>query len=146
MCSLTPQHTPAGRRKFTREEDENIRSLVLQPGVPDWRTICSHLPGRTPRQCRHRYNNYLVAAHQSADWTESEEQVIWDKYLEIGPKWVRISKFLSGRTGNDVKNRFHKHIVKRKMEQLISATRDTEDNSMRVIRPALSAYLQSVLN
>jgi hypothetical protein len=46
-------------------------------------------------------------------WTEAEEQVILAKYQEFGPKWVRISSFRSGRTGNDVKNRWHKHIVKR---------------------------------
>ncbi|OHS99446.1 hypothetical protein TRFO_08375 [Tritrichomonas foetus] len=33
-------------------------------------------------------------------------------YQELGPKCVLIAKSLYGRTGNDVKNRWHKHILK----------------------------------
>jgi hypothetical protein len=101
------------RKKFTRDEDERLRRLIRQFGDRDWASICRHMPGRNARQCRHRYNNYLVEGHQHAVWTEAEEQVILAKYQEFGPKWVRISSFLTGRTGNDVKNRWHKHIVKR---------------------------------
>jgi hypothetical protein len=75
--------------------------------------ICRFMPGRNARQCRHRYYNYLVDAHQQSAWTDAEEQFIYDKFLELGPKWVHIAGLLRGRTGNDVKNRWHKHIARR---------------------------------
>jgi hypothetical protein len=101
------------RHRFSREEDEMLRTLVLRIGSNDWATVAQFMPGRSPRQCSHRYNNYLTDRHRQTAWTEAEERVIFEKYREIGPKWAYISKFLAGRTGNDVKNRWHKHLVKR---------------------------------
>jgi hypothetical protein len=101
------------RRRFSQEEDEMLRSLIKRYGSGDWASICRHMPGRNARQCRHRWNNYLADNHQRIAWTDAEEQIILDHYREIGPKWVQISKYLIGRTGNDVKNRWHKHISKR---------------------------------
>jgi hypothetical protein len=160
MGSATTEHSISGRHKFTREEDDAIRALILRFGDHDWGAICRHLPGRTPRQCRHRYYNYLVDAHQQTPWTESEEQFVWDKFLEMGPKWAWIATMLWGRTGNDVKNRFHKHISKRfPGERKAGARADSRDpiqgppgeapfveGPPPLAKPAISAYLQSVLN
>jgi hypothetical protein len=111
--SAHPAKRESIRRKFSREEDDKIRNFVLQYGDREWDSIGKVLPGRTPRQCRHRYNNYLADTHQYLAWTDAEEDLILEKFREIGPKWVQISSCLPGRTGNDVKNRWHKHIVKR---------------------------------
>jgi hypothetical protein len=105
--------TDSVRRKFTREEDDRLRLLIMQFGDHDWGAVSCHMPGRNARQCRHRYTNYLIEAHQQHAWTPAEDQLVIAKYHEFGPKWVRIATFLAGRTGNDVKNRWHKHIVRR---------------------------------
>jgi hypothetical protein len=42
-----------------------------------------------------------------------------EKYAVIGPKWVEISKYLVGRSGNDVKNRWHKHLAKWEVTQML---------------------------
>jgi hypothetical protein len=111
--SFPIRFTDAGRRKFTIEEDDRLRSLVLQFGSRDWVTISRHMHARNPRQCRHRYNNYLINQHQPLPWTDREEDILIATYHELGAKWVRIATRLPGRTGNDVKNRWHKHIMKR---------------------------------
>jgi hypothetical protein len=104
------------RRKFTPEEDDLLRRLVLQFGDHDWATVGRHMPARDSRQCRHRYNNYLIGSHKELPWTAWEENLIIAKYNDFGPKWVTIATFLPGRTGNDVKNRWHKHISKQQLE------------------------------
>jgi hypothetical protein len=38
--------------------------------------------------------------------------VLIAKFHQIGPKWVEIGKLLSGRSGNNVKNRWYKHLCK----------------------------------
>jgi hypothetical protein len=108
-----PISLDGGRRKFTREEDIQLRRLVQFYGDRDWESISKGMIGRTARQCRHRYNNYLLDTHQYFAWTDAEEHLIWVKFQEMGPKWAKISSDLPGRTGNDVKNRWHKHIAKR---------------------------------
>jgi hypothetical protein len=151
---LRRMRTPvSARRKFTAEEDERLRALVARFGERDWGSICRYMPGRNPRQCRHRYNNYLVEAHKFSPWTVEEEEIILEKYQEFGSKWVLIAGFLCGRTGNDVKNRWHKHIGKRVAEQTEAVMDDSKTNSPEIesmpAPPApkpLSDFLQSVLN
>jgi hypothetical protein len=111
--TFPPRSTDPGRRKFTAEEDDRLRNLVLQFGSRDWVSISRHMYARNPRQCRHRYNNYLIDQHQLLPWTEREEEMLIATYQELGPKWVQIATRLPGRTGNDVKNRWHKHILKK---------------------------------
>lgn len=100
------------RVRFTPDEDMMIRNLVLNT-TKNWEEIARHLPGRTPRQCRDRYNTYLNKVLVQKDWTEEEDRIIIEKYKEIGPRWVQISNFLKNRGGNNVKNRFYKYISKK---------------------------------
>jgi hypothetical protein len=102
----------ASRRKFTAEEDLQLRSLVEQLGIKHWDEISRCLQDRTPRQCRNRYKNYLLDSLVTNPWTPEEDAVLIEKFHQIGPKWVEIGKLLSGRSGNNVKNRWYKHLCK----------------------------------
>jgi hypothetical protein len=75
------------------------------------------MPTRSARQCRDRYKNYLIDDLVTEAWAPQEDAVIVEKFHEIGPKWVEISKFLNGRSGNHVKNRWHKHLSKVQRQQ-----------------------------
>jgi hypothetical protein len=100
------------RHKFTPEEDLQLRSLVEQLGTKHWDEISRYLPDRTPRQCRNRYKNYLIDSLVTNPWTAEEDAILIEKFHRIGPKWVEIGKLLSGRSGNNVKNRWYKHLCK----------------------------------
>jgi hypothetical protein len=102
------------RHCFSPKEDEQLRMVVDQIGTRRWDIVASFLPFRTPRQCRDRYKNYLLDFLVAVPWTPAEDEIVRREYAEIGPKWVEISKLLTGRSGNDVKNRWHKHIAKGK--------------------------------
>jgi hypothetical protein len=110
--SSPPDPSECNRRRFSKEEDEKLRRLIRHYGTHDWTTVCRWMGDRTARQCRHRYKNYLMEDHQRLAWTLAEEQLVIAKHREFGPKWVQIATFLPGRSGNDVKNRWHKHITK----------------------------------
>jgi hypothetical protein len=105
-----PRKHNATRHKFSPDEDHHLRSLVQQLGAKSWEAIAAFMPDRTARQCRDRYKNYLLSSLVSDAWTPEEDQLILEKFREIGPKWVEISKLLTGRSGNHVKNRWHKHL------------------------------------
>jgi hypothetical protein len=102
----------AARHKFTPEEDLQLRSLVESLGTKRWDEIAVYLPGRSGRQCRDRYKNYLIDSLIVNPWTPEEDAILLDKFHQIGPKWVEIGRLLSGRSGNNVKNRWHKHLCK----------------------------------
>jgi hypothetical protein len=102
------------RRKFTPEEDMKLRALVESFGTAGWDEIARFLPQRSPRQCRDRYKNYLLETLVTEPWTPEEDALVIRQFYLIGPKWVEIGKMLSGRSGNNVKNRWHKHLAKLK--------------------------------
>lgn len=99
-------------KRFTKEEDDLIRDLVEFQKVSPWTEVAKHLPGRTAAQCRDRYNGYLCQPILKKPWTPEEDELIIAKYKEFGPRWVMISQFLPGRSGTNIKNRWHKALVK----------------------------------
>lgn len=111
--SMIPTHTPHqhtrvdySKDKFKPEEDEILRSLVLEFGPGNWNLIASKMPGRVPRQCRERWNNYANPELHKEPWTEAEDQLLEQKYSEYGSRWKLISSFFPNRGPNNVKNRW----------------------------------------
>jgi hypothetical protein len=100
------------RRKFSPEEDITLRNLVESIGTKSWEEIAKFIPDRSARQCRDRFKNYLMDSLVTEAWTPQEDAMVVQQFHLIGPKWVEIGKLLSGRSGNNVKNRWHKHLCK----------------------------------
>lgn len=66
-------------------------------------------------------------------WTNEEDEILLYFYSIIGPKWVEIAKKLPGRSGNNVKNRWYKHLCKKyskKNEMKITATVSKDKNQL----------------
>lgn len=110
--SKPPDISSTARKRFTPEEDARLKALASSDSFSRWEQIASKMPGRTARQCRDRYNNYLYKQITSAPWTAEEDKYILKMYQKIGPKWADISKLLNGRSGNNVKNRWYKFLKK----------------------------------
>lgn len=100
------------RRKFTPQEDEHLLFLICSIGSCDWMKIAESMPGRSAKQCRDRYFNYLSEPQKKEPWIKEEDDKLLSLLSIIGPKWVEISKHLPGRSGNNVKNRWYKHLSK----------------------------------
>ena len=71
-----PNKVAMKRRKFTKEEDDTLVQLVDQYGTKSWDHIAEHMAGRTGRQCRDRYRNYLVPGYFNGQWTQEEDDII----------------------------------------------------------------------
>lgn len=108
-----PQNaTSKQRRKFTPLEDETLRRLVFEFGSYNWGKISELMPGRSAKQCRDRYCNYLSAPHSNYPWRPEEDEILLSLLPLLGPKWVEISRHIPGRSGNNTKNRWYKHLCK----------------------------------
>lgn len=95
------------RRKFTEEEDKKLKKLVEEIGSKKWEDIAKLMPGRTGRQCRDRYQNYLIPGFFNGQWSQQEDDLLKLKYLEYGSQWSEITKFFSNRSANSLKNRWN---------------------------------------
>lgn len=94
------------RMKFSSVEDIELKRLVQQSGNEvDWKVIAESMGnGRTARQCRERFRNYLSPKVKNGPWTPEEEKLLEEKYQIFGPKWSKMSKFFKGRSDVNLKN------------------------------------------
>lgn len=120
------------RKKFTREEDEHLKRLVEKMGCKKWENIAKHMPGRTGRQCRDRYQNYLIPGFFSGQWSQMEDELLLQKYKDMGSQWSKMTKYFNNRNANSLKNRWNyyvsKHINDLSDPKIRKAIKDEEVN------------------
>jgi hypothetical protein len=114
------------RRIFEHHEDERLRQLVERFGAGDWLWISSHMPNRTPRQCRERYKTYLCPEVNIEPWSEEDDRLLLEKYQECGSKWADFRQFFSHRTVNNIKNRWHTLARRARMEGEVGSSEPEE--------------------
>jgi hypothetical protein len=95
------------RKHFTTAEDSLLKILVLEHGTKDFKKIASFMNGRTARQARERYQNYLAPEINHGPWSRAEDALLQVKFAELGPKWAAIAEFFPGRCDVSVKNRWN---------------------------------------
>jgi hypothetical protein len=83
---------------------------VMQLGYRDWEAVAAEMPGRTARQCRERWGNYLSPTVSNGPWTEGDDLLLISKINEFGRSWSVLTRFFKGRSENDLKNRWHSHL------------------------------------
>lgn len=128
--------TNSRHSKFSREEDEMLKMFVSKLGAKKWRLISSLMPGRTQKQCRDRYMNYLAPGFIRTEWTNEEDDLLLEKYHLYGSRWSQIRQFFPHRTSNDIKNRFN-YTISRKLN-LISLPEAHENTSNGVEKTLFS--------
>lgn len=116
------------KNKFTYAEDRKLRKFVRLFGE-DWKTIASKMLVKNARQCKDRWEKYLSPSISHNPFTLEEDIMILQYYNKIGPKWMQISRFISGRTDILVKMRYRyltRHGIT--LESLI-ASKETEEET-----------------
>lgn len=135
-----PQKTPRKKKEpFTPEEDQKIRELVAEKGTHSWPEITEHLPGRTTRQCRERWNLYLDPEVCNDPWAPEDEAKLLQMYSVVGPKWTLLARAFANRTANNVKNKLKQCV--RRAQKIAKATEKRRLEAMPVVDVA-TAVLQ----
>jgi hypothetical protein len=98
------------RHLFTPEEDAYLVDLVMHNPTLPWSDIASFLPGRSGRQCRERWSDYLRPNIRVEPWTDEEDDLLIRQVENFGHQWTIIAQAFARRSGNDVKNRWYSHL------------------------------------
>jgi hypothetical protein len=98
------------RFPFTPEEDWLLAVLVRSNYGWTWVEVAARIPGRTARQCRDRWTNYLAPGVSFAPWTPEEDARIIELVNDYGTKWATIAHFMTGRNDNSIKIRWYSEL------------------------------------
>lgn len=116
------------KQKFTLYEDELLKRIVFRFGPKNWKLIASMIPGRTSRQCRDRYSNYLAPGYNHNKWSEEEDMILIEKYKILGPRWTLIHQFFPNRTPNSIKNHYNYCVCKKMNNSNILTLNSSNEN------------------
>ena len=134
--------------KFTPEEDKKLISIVDKLGPRKWKLIATFIEGRTARQCRDRYANYLRPNLNFDRWTPEEDSLLIQQYYKFGPKWSKICTMFKGRSSSSLKNRWHSYLAdKLKIPQRKNEPRRKYlpmDANRMMINPQINGFNMSV--
>lgn len=71
------------RRPFTAHEDATLMLLINPEVEVDWEAVAKRMDGRSARQCRERWLNYLSPSIRADPWTDFEDRVLVAKINEM---------------------------------------------------------------
>jgi hypothetical protein len=113
----------SGRKgKWTAVEDNQLKDAVQTHGDNGWVAISLLVPGRTKKQCNHRWQNVLDPSLDRAKgltgkWTAVEDSKLRDAVQMHGGKdWVRIAALVPGRVQSQCRSRWQK-VLRRSPKQ-----------------------------
>ncbi|KAG1676844.1 hypothetical protein FOA52_010353 [Chlamydomonas sp. UWO 241] len=106
---------------WTPAEDAILRKLLNGQGKTQgsWNQVATHIPGRTGKSCRLRWYNQLNPKVSREPLSERENMVVLCAQQVHGNKWSAISKLLTNRTDNAVKNHWHS-VLKRRLAAILA--------------------------
>lgn len=96
---------PNSSNVWNSEEDETLLCLCHNFGNKQWKTISKYLPGRTNMQCSSRYKRIKPGIRKGA-WTKKEDKQLIDLVSTHGTKWSKINKFMTSRSGKQIRERY----------------------------------------
>lgn len=94
------------RKTFNDDEDIRMTNLVRTYGTESWKIIANHMPGRSARQCRERWRNYLDPEIRNDPWTVEEDELLSRLIKQYGTHWSQISAFFKHKSDIALKNRW----------------------------------------
>lgn len=125
------QKLGGNKTKWSKKEDEILKSLILGNGARDWSSIAEKLndalidfiqnnkdkdsdkeanklvfTARNGKQCRERWLTALDPSINKSQWSLKEDLEFLEKWLRVGNRWREIANLIEGRTESQVKNRF----------------------------------------
>lgn len=96
------------RKFFTKNEDHLLTLAAIKYKQEKWNCIAKCVPGKTPKQCRDRWVNYLQPSLNFEPWTDKEDELLLSLVKKHGTHWSKMKSNFPNRSTNSLKNRFYR--------------------------------------
>lgn len=107
-CTTIEKNKQVYKRKlFTEEEDNLLKKAALTYQNVSWNDIAKFVPGRTPKQCRDRWVNYLQPSLKNSPFSEDEDRLLFFLVSIYGTHWSKMKSHFPTRSTNSIKNRWY---------------------------------------
>jgi hypothetical protein len=90
---------------WAKDEDALLLTLKAKESR-SWGEIAEQIDGRTPKQCRERWNTSLDPKLKRSAFSVEEDRILIDEWKDVGPRWTVIARALPGRTQTKIRDRF----------------------------------------
>ena len=120
------------RNTWSATEDKLLKGLVQINKARNWEGVAKEINtklydsfhNRTGKQCRERWLNQLNPLIKKSNFTKEEDDFLLTMQKNLGNKWRQISEYFTGRTENQLKNRWK--LIKRAKKIKRSQLENTE--------------------
>jgi len=135
---LSEEPKQKGNVKWTKEEDNFIQSVVETYGTRDWSVVSDNVNKKFPsnyrsaKDCRLRWQRRIHPSLAKHQWTAREEAQLLLAHREHKNSWSEISKALSGKSSNSIKNRFY--TIFRKVKNKIKNCDYSSDSKCEILQ------------
>jgi hypothetical protein len=92
-------------KKWTREEDQLLLTLVGKYNNSKWNKIAKAFDNRTASQCYERHRK-IKPELKKGPWTLEEDEALIELINVYGKKWSKISRIMKSRTGKQIRDRY----------------------------------------
>ena len=96
-------------KKWTEQEDEQLRKAVKEFGEKQWKEIAERIPGRNHVQCLQRWKKVLKPGLKKGHWTPEEDSLLV-LYKQSGGNLAEVAEHIPGRTAKQCRERWCNHI------------------------------------
>lgn len=100
----------AAPRRWTREEDEALRSAVESHREKNWKAIAALVPGRNHTQCLQRWTKVLAPGLVKGHWSPHEDELLRRLVAAEQKNWGEVAAQIPGRTSKQCRERWHNHL------------------------------------
>ncbi|OMJ24158.1 Transcriptional activator Myb [Smittium culicis] len=127
---------------WSAEEDSLLINWVTKlPG--QWSKIAKKIQGRTDDQCAKRWRESLDPSISRSKWTKVEDDILIEKYNELGAQWQKIATFFQGRPGLHCRNRWRKIQRRSQQEKSTNSNNQELDPSLDCSPPSIKKSSKS---
>ncbi|CAD8171555.1 unnamed protein product [Paramecium pentaurelia] len=139
------------RQSWSYQEDKLLLELIKLHGCTSWNHIARELQslGKNPLKvrssaaCRERYQNILNPDLNKSNWTQEEEENLFNLQQSCGNSWARIASQMPGRSDLLCKNYFYATLRKvlRRLSKAVGL--DQSSDLLKQVKPSVLGVIYS---